>query len=341
MSQAGVARALELHWTLLTLLKVMSGDTSTCCMHLNGADQLIARMAAHKSQFSRKAQALHRIYLYLRVIYEATAPRRKSRPKPRQSPMLTPHLAISPEGTTAEPDPSSGSHNLTTSSYVMFPRPERPVGGGSASDIASYELIYGIPQTLLLMLKEAIEVIDLVDEHREKGIFEFSGPLAERCDMLESQILDWPTQDRSPRFPESIGNSSARIIHHQTRAFHNALVVYFLQNVRLLGHRYQRQYVTAILCHIEAIEEIKAETRILAAPLFWPAFIGATEAFEPTIQMRYRRWYDAASSYGLVAVRTGIRVLHQVWEEERGTSRRGKATWRRIVENNDHTLMLT
>lgn len=51
----------------------MSGDTSTCSVHLDGAERLINHMEARKSTFSRKAQSLHRIYLYLRVIYESTA----------------------------------------------------------------------------------------------------------------------------------------------------------------------------------------------------------------------------------------------------------------------------
>lgn len=294
-------------------------------MHLNGAEQLIRHMSIHKSKFSRKAHALHRIYLYLRVIYESTAPRSKRRPNPRLSPLLG-------SFGTAGTHPALASSEDPVFSKVQAEEQDPP------DETATYECIYGIPRALLLMLKEAIEVIDMVDDERENGNVEISGSLADTCERLESKILDWHIVDRGQ---DANGSTSARIIHYQTKAFHNALIIYFSQHVRLLGYRYQRQYVTEILESIEAIEKIKAETNILAAPLFWPAFIGATEAFELVTQDRFRKWYDAASLYGLAAVRTGIEVIHKVWKQGPSNGRRLKSSWRMIVDEGQHILMLT
>lgn len=108
-----------------------------------------------------------------------------------------------------------------------------------------------------------------------------------------------------------------------------------------MSHRYLRQYVQAVLDSIEAIEQLKAETKILAAPLFWPAFMGATEAFEPRHQERFRLWYERVEVYGIEAVRTGIQVVHEVWRQGPTTNRQMHSGWRNVVERNGDHLMLT
>ena len=285
-------------------------------------------MSLRKSRFSRKAHALHRIYLYLRIIYESTAPRSKGRPSTR----LLPLLSLSSTDALNQA-PNSTLHSVFSEGHTQ--------DQGLPDDMSTYECIYGVPRVLLIMLKEAIEVIDMVDIEREEGIVNMSEPLADRCEKLESKILDWHVGEHGLDNDEDNGSINATIIHHQTKAFHNALIMYFSQHVRLLGHRYQRGYVMNILESIEAMEKIKAETNTVAAPLFWPAFIGATEAFEPSMQARFQRWYDGATLYGLAAVRTGIEVIHKVWEQGPSNGRRLESSWRTIVEEGKHTLMLT
>lgn len=87
-----------------------------------------------------------------------------------------------------------------------------------------------------------------------------------------------------------------------------------------------------ILENIEAIEELKAETKVLAAPLFWPAFIDAMEAFEARQQERFRQWYERAEVYGMESVRTGIQVLHEVWRQDPTISWNIQPSWCSIVE---------
>lgn len=209
-------------------------------------------------------------------------------------------------------------------------------------EVSAYECIYGIPQSLLLLLKESIEVIDEVNSYRTKtGDSSIPAFLNQLCEELEQKILDWPLDGSFHRYKESKNGISATIIYHQTRAFLNALIIYFSQSVMLISHRYLRQYVQAVLDSIEAIEQLKAETKILAAPLFWPAFMGATEAFEPRLQERFRQWYGRVEVYGIEAVRTGIQVVHEVWKQGPTMSRRVDAGWRSIVEKRGDCLMLT
>lgn len=322
---------------IANLPQVMSGDTSTCGMHLDGAEQLISYMSARKTRFSNKARSLHRIYLYLRVIYESTAVRRHRTDSSRFSPSFGSRRTVGPRPVIArEHILLADDDNLSSPSITkrLAPRP------ATSTELSSYECIYGVPQSLLLLLKACIELIDEVDDERTKsGTLNIPEPLNRLCDDLESEILDWPLEDREP---QSAATSNANIIYHQTRAFLNALIIYFSQSIRLLGFRYLRQYVQTVLESIEAIEEIKAETKIVAAPLFWPAFIAATEAFEPLQQERFRAWYDRVQVYGIASVRTGIRVVQEVWRSGPVNSQRQmQCSWRDIVERTGDCLMLT
>lgn len=322
----------------------MSGDTSTCGMHLDGAEQLISYMSARKSRFSNKARSLHRIYLYLRVIYESTAIRRHETDSSRFSPSFGSRRTVGPRPVIAREhillagdDDNQSSPSITK---TLTPRTT------TSTELSSYECIYGVPQSLLLLLKACIELIDEVDDERTKsGTLNIPDSLNRLCDNLEREILDWPLEDREPRDSQNAAaatSSSANIIYHQTRAFLNALIIYFSQSIRLLGFRYLRQYVQAVLESIEAIEDIKAETKIIAAPLFWPAFIAATEAFEPLQQERFRAWYDRVQVYGIASVRTGIQVVQEVWRSGPvNSNRQMQCSWRGIVERTGDCLMLT
>lgn len=318
----------------------MSGDTSTCSVHLDGAEKLISHMNTRKSTFSRKAQSLHRIYLYLRVIYESTAVRRSKSGISRFSPSLGSQRTFGPQPVFSKQHLFIEDDETPSSMIPMGA--DMITGESTLLEMSAYECIYGIPQSLLILLKESIEVIDEVNHHR-MNTEDTSIPesLNQICDDLEQKIMDWPLDERLHRYEESTNGISATIIYHQTRAFLNALIIYFSQSVRLMSHRYLRQYVQAVLDSIEAIEQLKAETKILAAPLFWPAFMGATEAFEPRHQERFRLWYERVEVYGIEAVRTGIQVVHEVWRQGPTTNRQMHSGWRNVVEQTGDHLMLT
>ncbi|KAI0536727.1 fungal-specific transcription factor domain-containing protein [Xylaria digitata] len=261
--------------TMLSMItiNVMSGETSTCGVHLDGAEQLIKHMSIRKRRFSKEAKSLHRIYYYLRVIYESTA-------------------------------------------AIETPMSASSVQDNPAIEMDTYEFIYGLPQRLLILLKETIELISLVDDARGKSGSSFiPEELSISCDELERNILDWPLEEQLVRCQSLHAEINSKIIYHQTRSFYHALVIYFSQNIRLLSYRYLRQYIETVLESIEAIENIKTQTNTLAAPLFWPAFIAATEAFDKAHQERFRTWHNAVEVYGFAAARTGIEVVNQIWKQ--------------------------
>jgi arginine metabolism regulation protein II len=298
----------------------MSGDTSTCGVHLDGAAQLISHMRSYKAVYSAKARSLHRIYYYVRLIYESTAPR-------PSSPALQIHRSLHLQ-----------SMNITSDNPFLSLR-ERNEPPQDTFDLSSYECVYGIPLSLLAFMKRCIQIIDQVTEARLKsGTSAISDPLAEQCNILESELLDWVVSDHLPDAePDDV---NLNIIRHQTCAFHNALIVYFSQHVRLLNHRYLQSYTQAVIENVEAIEEIKNNLQILAAPLYWPVFIAASETFDKRLQERFRSWYDNVERYGIEAVRTGVGVIYRVWDDG-PVANRTMCAWRRIVEEAGITLMLT
>lgn len=299
----------------------MSGDTHTCGVHLDGAGQLIQFLWNKKRSLSNKTRALYSIYCYLRVIYESTLVRCV--------------------------DDSSHRDSRAESVFCLFDKMDTgSTTNADSSDMqhgtAIFECIYGIPQRLLAMLEEVTKLIDRVDRFRAtNGSMQLPEELDNACNQLENDILDWRTDDDHSLASAAETSASREIIRNQTRAFHGALVIFFSQNVRLLDHRYLRQDVDNILESIETIEHIKAETNMIAAPIFWPAFIAATEAFDHKQQARFRKWHDEVTSYGIASVRTGIDVVNEVWKFGPSRSKRQTSLWRTVVARTGDSLMLS
>jgi arginine metabolism regulation protein II len=299
----------------------MSGDTSTCGVHLDGAAQLISHMKSYKSEYSAKARSLHRIYCYVRLIYESTAPR-------PTSPGLQIHRTLHLQSMDLTPD--SPFLSLRERNKL----PDRDL------DLSSYECVYGIPQSLLAFMKRSIQMIDQVSEARKKsGTTSIPDSIAGQCDQLENELLDWDVNDYLPA-ADSDNDVNANIIRFQTLAFHNALIIYLSQHIRLLNHRYFHPYIQAVIQNIEEIEKIKTRKHVFGAPLYWPVFIAASEAYDKRLQERFRRWYGEVERYGIEAVKTGVQVIYQVWDEG-PLPNRTTCAWRNITQRAGITLMLT
>ncbi|KAH7254814.1 fungal-specific transcription factor domain-containing protein [Fusarium solani] len=315
--------------TMLSMISinVMSGDTASCSLHLDAAHGLITHARTWKSKYSNKAQALHRIYFFLRTIYESTA---------IHSTTTCDKLCearIAGSFCTGEPT------NLLHNSPGMTPSVTSSKAWSSGD---AYESIYAIPQDLLMLLNRAVELISKVTEARDTPIGTDIPPhLVEICDELEKSIMDYEAGYIDADDMSGMASSNLSIIQHMTRAFHNAVIIYFAQHIRLVGHRYLQSFVENVLDSIEAIERIKAETKILATPLYWPAFIAASEAFDVRLQTRFRSWYNQVERYGIEYIRAGRCILEQVWAEGPSRGTRVTSQWKTVVERTGSTLMLS
>ncbi|KAH8729870.1 fungal-specific transcription factor domain-containing protein [Ilyonectria robusta] len=320
--------------TMLSMISinVMSGDLDTCGVHLDGAWRLMTHARNWKSKYSTKARALHRIYFYLRTIYESTAlgGDQAERPCLENSSPESPPAQIATKDTVALPPADDGCPTI----HAIIP--------DSMARMATYESIYGVPQKLLVLLTRAVHLIGQVNEARNRDRTTLiPDHLSSQCDELEICIMDRQIEDELERWLPDGQSVNSDIIRHQTQAFHNAVIIYFAQHIRLLGHRYLQPYIKTVLDNIEAIERIKTETQTLAAPLYWPAFIAASEAFDLELQDRFKRWYEQVEFYGFEAVRTGIRVLTDVWKEGPGSANRRTSLWRIVAMRSGQSLMLT
>ena len=72
-----------------------------------------------------------------------------------------------------------------------------------------------------------------------------------------------------------------------------------------------------------------------------PAFIAATEAFNPKQQARFRKWHEEVTAYGIASVRTGIDVVNEVWKVGPSRAKRHTSLWRTIIARTGDSLMLS
>lgn len=207
--------------------------------------------------------------------------------------------------------------------------------------MTSWECIYGVPQTLLVLLSKTTQLIAKLTAFRQKHQTSvIPEELMESCDELETIIMDLPSnfelcQSNAEETPSYI------IVRKTTLAFQNALVIYFAQHVRLLGYRYLQPYVQEVLANIKEIETIKAEKQILAAPLYWPVFIAGSEAFDHSLQAQFKEWYKGVEVYGIESARTGIIVLEKIWRDGPQTGRKLTSQWMSAVQKMGINLMLS
>ncbi|KAE8141832.1 fungal-specific transcription factor domain-containing protein [Aspergillus pseudotamarii] len=311
-------------------MDVISGDTDTCGIHLNGCFRLITQAQKWKRKYSTKAQTLHRIYFYLRTIYESTAPRSSRR---------TQDLPFAAD-TPGDGSPDIFCRDLLGAQMSGFPA---GIDMDLETRMSSCERIYGIPHGLLILLIEVIELTDKLDEVRDAdSVTQVSDSLMEECDQLGKAIIDWPAVVGLEGCTKINTSVSAKIVHQHTLAFHNALIIYFAQNIRQVGHHFLLPYVNQVLNSMETVESLKVGTQeALAAPLFWPVFIAASATFDVAMQDRFRSWYSHVKVYRIEGFRTGLHVLEDLWKTGPSHQQQQKCHWRQVLEKTGVRLMLS
>ncbi|KIW18942.1 hypothetical protein PV08_03231 [Exophiala spinifera] len=323
----------ELLAAMLSMISidVVSGDTGTCGVHLKGCEQLIRSARKSKTKYSGKARALHRIFFYLRTIHASTT-------------INTEDAVHSPSEQHFNSDSSVGSDHEGVGEMEIEDDSWLDMQEDEPKDMSSCDYIYGVPQSLFVLMRKAVRVVQHVSRYRRKNPGRlYSACLARKCDEVDEEILDWPIEQELSRSPiMDREDDTSKIVQHQTRAFHGALVLYFSQNVRLMHHRHLRPYVESVLYHLEAFDTIRNGSGSgCGGILFWPAFIAASEAFDPALQARFMAWFDRAKSYGLHSLWGGNAIALEVWNKDSTNKTRITSQWRTIAEERQVELMLT
>ena len=282
-----------------------------------------------QNRFSRKAQALHRVYVYLRIMRESTDLRCANLEE----------ISSSPQDLAWLSKPLCFLDRIETSdNWLQDSIPRNDV------DMSAFEFVYGIPFQLLTLMSKTSELI------RRKKTFNQNFPtsampqiLSVMCDDLELEILDWPV-DRVIGDLQNlpIEKESQNLIDHQTKAFHQAIIIYFSRLVRSVHRMHLQPYVENIIDSLEAVEIIKHEANLATGCILWSGFIGAAEAIDTKLQSRYLQWFRSTQFYGLGAYDTACEVVLEVWERRKaGKDQSSCSDWPDVIESKDIRLMLT
>ncbi|XXH01237.1 hypothetical protein Hte_007591 [Hypoxylon texense] len=312
-------------------IDVCSGETRSSEWHLKGLEGFIdMSRRGLKRNYSKKAQSLHRVYFYLRVMRESTDLRYNTGAdvpvcSPSDLPWLSKPLCFLEESDVTEDwvgDRSQADGDIDPSACVF---------------------IYGIPFDLLVLMSKTSNMI------RRKLRFNQEYPnsaipqvLSDLCDGLESEILNWPVDQTVKRiFELPIEEDFRSLMEHQTRAFHQAIIIYFSRLVRGIHRSHLQPYAENIINHLDAVEGIKFRADLATGCILWPAFIGATEATNQRLQSRYLQWFESVRYYGLGSYDKAHEVVLEVWERQRSGDSVASSGWPAVVESKDIRLMLT
>jgi arginine metabolism regulation protein II len=210
-------------------------------------------------------------------------------------------------------------------------------------ELSSCEFVYGVPLDLLLLMGKTTEIVQQVNLLRRKQWDLFLAPsTAETCEKLETKILEWPLDARLSNLSRApVGPENRSIIEHQTRAVHQALIIYFSRHVRLMHRRHLQPYVEGVITHMEAAEKIKEDGGVIAGPMTWQCFIAASEALDESLQKRFLDWFRKTRSYGMEAGSRGRDVVVEVWNQRQSGASEVTTDWRKITEAKTAYLMLT
>lgn len=260
-----------------------------------------------------------------------------------------------PSHSTGSPAPSPGEETVTSpiaqeSFFVIHGDDERQwldMDVDGPQDPTGCEFVYGIPFSLLALLRTATRAVEMSSQLRLGELpSSISSEWEQRLFDIETEILEWPmekalTHSLSILRGSELSDASIDLIENTTRAFYNAVIIYFSQHVRLMHHRHLRPYVSNVLDYLDAIEGIKDAGYGFTGPLYWPFFIAASEAFDEHNQRRFRIWFDRVKSYGFQAALTGNEIAQEVWDQEAMLSGRTTSRWRTVMQKRQAHLILT
>lgn len=178
----------------------------------------------------------------------------------------------------------------------------------------SCELIYGLPNSLLLLLRKATRALQKYGK----------SPASEMqmiIDQLEDEILEWPVDvavSRLKSTPVSHGNH--QIMEHYTRAFHQALIIFYCQRARNMHQRHVQQYVQQVITHLEQVERAKERVGLRSGSMLWPAFVAGSQALGADTRARFLRWLDLLDMEGIWTSNLTKDALVEIWSRDKASA---------------------
>ena len=218
--------------------------------------------------------------------------------------------SLTPNADTSEPF-SSPIHQRDFAELMDLPGPQ------PYFQWWSLEIMFGIPESLFLLLRKTIRILRESERKNTSNtpipsISKFQSILED----LEDEVLEWPIEQEINKLkaaPVSEGNRL--IMQSYTRAFYQAVVVFFSRKARNLHRRYLQQYCLEVITHLEEIQEIKRIHNIRSGHMPWPAFVTGCQALHHELRARFLQWFDSISCEGILTSSLSKNALMEVWNQ--------------------------
>lgn len=289
----------------IVTIDVVSGDTRTCKIHLDGCQSLIKARTHFGTGQSARSKALHRIFFYLRVMQIAAS------------------YSIAPVSTDNSAQP--GETWPDALDFLFEPPPSYE----GDLDTASYELIYGFPQSLLvlifrtcLLLQRSRSMASIMDDGSGNTTM-LNYMLS--CDQLENDILDWPVDEVVSQVSQAgMDDANHCILVHHIKAFYQAVIIFFCRHIRFMHPKLLRPYVEKVYSHLGKIEEIKKTHRIDSGPILWPAFVAGEQATSANLRSQIIQWFETTERDGIGTATVTRKALEEAWKQDRPSRSMGE-----------------
>lgn len=295
-------------FVILTTSQVISGDTRTSEIHLQACETLIREQLTHSDrEIPDIIKGLHGIFLYLRVMQEATK-------------LLCNQHDSNGTGhcgsvvSSSPPNDSNGQEDI--SAFVLSQ------AATGEFHWWSFELMYALPMGLLLLLRKITKVLDdyrmLGVEHNESVD---GSEIRLKIDQLEDEILEWPLEEAVIWLDTAPMSQANRLVmQHYTQAFYQSLIIFYCHKARKMHRRHMQQYVHQVISHLEHVENVNQQFGLRSGSMLWPAFVAGSQAIEPDVQTRFLRWLDLIDREYIWTSNLTKDALMEIWSRDKAHS---------------------
>ncbi|KAH8803611.1 fungal-specific transcription factor domain-containing protein [Xylogone sp. PMI_703] len=149
---------------------------------------------------------------------------------------------------------------------------------------------------------------------------------AREIDLFELQLyLDFPAMTQS-----SPNKTHSAILHHVSKVFYYAGLVFFQRRVRRASSDAVQELVERGIEELEAIELLSKGSS--GSMMMWPALVLGAECATPNLQDRMRVWFKSRRRLGFRNVIVMDELIHTLWAK-RATGD-SEVTWQDLIATN-------
>lgn len=302
-----------------------TNDESAAGVTCEALRRLISTRIATRPKLSRKSAALHRICGWTIILKKAVEVVADYTPDESTELQWLDHVfsakpAQSTEGVQSLAQlksrqvPLSELNSFTDFDfYIREYMPATVVHNPEQREAVSSLVTFGVPDSLILLLKEAVVVSRRAYQERIGG--HFSEETSLKCAALESALASWPSYFASVKPDEPLERRKAKIVMHHALAFYESLVVYHYRVAKDVPPYLLQAQLLRSINHLEAITQVnRSDKDNVCIPYLFTGFICACEVAEDdeSLRNRYNLWFQDMRALGLSSYQTAIKVVDEL-----------------------------